>query len=537
MKRKPMILIIFIIFFSGFLIYPCVLQPHPNIGMLGPMASEKVDFKAPVNIPLPAAHDAMWNKTFGGVDTDQGRSVVECSDGGFAVAGATRSFGLGDWDFWLIRTDNLGNELWAYRYGTDEDEYCYDLVMCSDGGFALAGYTDEPGDDTYWLVRTDQDGNHLWNQTYDYPGNSDFVYDLVLCSDGGFALAGYTHPHTPESSDIWLVRTDADGNHLWNQTYGGTETETASSVVECSDGGFAIAGDIYTSTFEGQAFLVRTDSNGDLIWSRHYGGDSGESAYSLITSSAGGFVLTGYTESYGEGDSDLWLVRIQADGDMVWNRTYGGIYWDDGWDLLESENGDFLITGRTASFGAGNADAWLIRTDHIGNHIWNHTYGGMPNDRGDAVIEYSTGGFAFTGSSRSFDMGSDDLWLVRVPEDVPPTWDETPTDQTISSGVSFRYDLNASDSSGIGAWWLNDTISFVIDAEGVITNRVPLAGITYGLLVRVNDTYGNILQASFSVTVQQTTPPIPGFPIEAIVLGLALILSPIIIYRHKKIQK
>jgi len=184
-----------------------------------------------------------WSQTYGGTDGDVAHSVVETGEGGYALAGWTKSFGAGWYDCWLVKTDASGNEEWNQTYGGTSYDLARSVIETSDGGYALAGVTESYGAGwrDFWLVKTDSAGNALWNQTYGGTGG-DEAWSVVETADGGYALAGGTYSFGAGFVDCWLVKTDASGNALWNQTYGGTGTDVAHSVVETGDGGYALAG-------------------------------------------------------------------------------------------------------------------------------------------------------------------------------------------------------------------------------------------------------------------------------------------------------
>jgi len=252
-----------------------------------------------------------WNKTYG---EGTARSLVETSDRGYALVGNTR----------LVKTDEFGNMEWNKTYG--EGSLC-SLVELSDVGYAIAGTTKsfDASSDDFWLIKTDEYGNMEWNKTYGRVDAEwiritgevhDNAYSLVETSDGGYALTGDTSPHLLGSPrDVWLVKTDAYGNMEWNRTYGGESYEDAYSLVETSDGGFAIAGCTrsFGAGFE-DFWLVKTDEYGNLEWNRTYGGEEWERARSLIETSDGGFALAGYTDSFGAEGYDFWLVKTDAQG-------------------------------------------------------------------------------------------------------------------------------------------------------------------------------------------------------------------------------
>ncbi|MFX0198965.1 MAG: hypothetical protein ACFFCW_22820 [Candidatus Hodarchaeota archaeon] len=361
-----------------------------------------------------------WNRTFGGGLDDAGYSVVEVSTGGFACAGYTMSSGAGEQDVWLVRTRDDGSPQWAQTYGGVFGDWGRSVQEVEDGGFIVVGetYSYGVGNGDYYLLRIDTEGSLLWNRTY---GGllTDSGRAVIELSDGGFAITGYTVSFGAGGYDIWVVRTDADGHHLWNQTYGSTGEDFGISIIEVSAGGFAIAG--YTSSFgEGLSdiWLVRTDVNGNLLWSRTYGGPDYEYGLGIVEVSTGGFALIGYTESFGLGNDDFWLVRTDVDGNHLWNQTYGGGNIDRGWSVVEASTGGFTLAGHTESFGAGWSDIWVVRVDAEGNSLWNQTYGGSVHDMCRSIIEASSGGFIVLGHTGSFGAGLSDLWLIRVAEQV-----------------------------------------------------------------------------------------------------------------------
>jgi hypothetical protein len=446
----------------------------------------------------------LWNRTYGGLDYEWGSSAAMCNDGGFAIVGSTSSFGAGDNDVWLVRTDSTGHILWNQTYGGTGGDVGRGLVRCSDGGFAIIAETGSfgAGQMDFWLVRTDSDGNHLWNRTYG-GGNRDHGFSIVESSDGGFVLMGMTISFGGPDKDLWLVRTNSAGDHLWNYTYGGGQIDEGLSMVQCRDGGLAIVG--YSDELGMRdVWLVRTDNDGIYLWERRFDVGLVQRGEAIAECSDGGFIITGNLVSAGR--SDMWLIRTNSTGHHQWDRIYSGIGNDYGFAVTERDDGNFAVAGFTNSSGAGNQDGWLVLANSTGHHIWNQTYGGADNDFVMSMVETPLGEFALAGYTFSFGMGSADTWLLMIPQVV---WREPVTSQSSEFGLGFHYDLNATSSAGIDRWWLNDTIHFAVDQEGVITNKVDLGpvGTVYGLLVSVNDTFGNTLNGAFSVTVEPDASP------------------------------
>jgi len=213
-------------------------------------------------------------------------------------------------------------------------------------------------------VKTDPNGNMEWNQTYGGT-NQDSGFSVVQTGDGGYAIAGSTYSFGAGSADVWLVKTDPNGNMEWNQTYGGTGGDYGRSVVETGDGGYAIAGRTGFYGFE-DVYLVKTDADGNMEWNQTYGGTKADVPESVVQTGDGGYAITGYTTSFGAGFEDVWLVKTDADGNMEWNQTYGGTFPDYGRSVVETGDGGYAIAGQTYSFGAGDWDVWLVKTDPFG---------------------------------------------------------------------------------------------------------------------------------------------------------------------------
>jgi hypothetical protein len=252
-------------------------------------------------------------KTYGGTRGDGALSVQQTSDGGYIVAGTT-SFGLG-YDIILIKTNANGNVQWAKTYwGTGED-YAYSVQQTSDGGYIVAGETWSfgAGGADLFLIKTDANGNVIWAKTYGGTG-WDEASSVQQTSDGGYIVAGYTGswPYY----DIFLIKTDASGNVQWAKTYGGTDYDRAYSVQQTSDGGYIVAG--YTASFGafGDIFLVKTDANGNVQWAKTYGGTSSDWASSVQQTSDGGYIVAGGTYSFGAGDWDIILIKTDANGNI-----------------------------------------------------------------------------------------------------------------------------------------------------------------------------------------------------------------------------
>jgi predicted secreted protein len=354
-----------------------------------------------------------WVKTFGGSNDDWGSSVQQTSDGGFILVGYTASFGAGGPDVWLIKTDADGNKQWDRTFGGGGSDWGSSVQQTSDGGFILVGDTASFGAGwaDVWLIKTDANGNKQWDRTFGGSG-LDSGSSVQQTSDGGFIIVGYTASFGAGGFDVWLIKTDADGNKQWDRTFGGGGSDSGRSVQQTSDGGFIIVG--YTASFgAGDVWLIKTDADGNKLWDRTFGGGNLDEGLSVQQTSDGGFIIVGYTASFGAGEADVWLIKTDANGNKQWDRTFGGSNDDWGYSVQQTSDGGFILVGWTWSFGAGGPDVWLIKTDADGNKLWDRTFGGSMVDRGFSVQQTSDGGFIIVGATRSFGAWDYDVLLIK----------------------------------------------------------------------------------------------------------------------------
>ncbi len=316
--------------------------------------------------PLASA-TSMWSKTYGGAGNDTGQGqTVQTSDGGYAISGDTNSSGAGGMDFWLIKTDASGNMQWNKTYGGALDESAKHMTQASDGGYAISGgtYSFGAGGQDAWLVKTDANGNMLWNKTYGGTGD-DSGYGLVQTSDGGYAIVVITNSFGAGGYDTWLIKTDASGNMQWNQTYGGAQDDWGYYLIQSSDGGYAMEG--YTRSFGGyKVYLVKADADGNMQWNKTYAISTLPNiGHYAIQTADGGYAIVGWTYISGQ-DQDFTLYKTDADGNLQWDMTYGGAEVENGYAVLQDSDGGYVLTGNTNSFGAGGTDIWLVKTDELG---------------------------------------------------------------------------------------------------------------------------------------------------------------------------
>ncbi len=348
-----------------------------------------------------------FQKTYGGVLEEECDAVVQTEDGGFILAASTKSYGNGSFDLYIIRTDAYGDTLWTRTFGGtrydtakdilkidaenylvagsldgkvylikikddgdtvwtkiigNEDDYIVNTVKKTEGGeFVLCGNKDLSD---YFIMKTDSNGDSVWTKTYEYGT----AYSIDPTTDGGYILmirpGDWLHP----LNDFVIVKTDLFGDSLWAKVFGTANVEIGFEVEQTSDGGFMLAGRKDGPTVgDSDFYLVKTDSTGEFLWDKIYGGDDVDRAFTAMQTSDGGFVLGGYTESFNVGYFDFYIVRTNSAGDTLWTKTFGEDWQEEISDIEETSDGGFAAVGYTYSFGASNfPDIYFVKTDANG---------------------------------------------------------------------------------------------------------------------------------------------------------------------------
>ena len=335
-------------------------------------------------------------------------------------------------DYWGLSTSSNIKRgcswfIFSNTYNDASFDYGRYLIQTNDDGYLVAGNTSLLGDNysNVLMLKVDHTGEQVWRKDYTYSSN-DRVNTVIELEDGSLVMAGFSTSNTNSSKDLLIMRTDSEGNIEWQSLYGDTRDEIANSISSASDGGFIIAGEITNeNTGNSSCYLLKVNNNGEFEWDRSFGGSLNDQGFFLISANDGGFVITGVTRSQNDSSGDLWLIKVNNTGEILWEKTFGGENFESGRSLQQTSDEGYIIVGQTESFGNGNNDAYLLKTDSQGNEIWSRTYGGSGTDQGRYVVETLDQGYIISGYTDSYgSMGGFNFWLIKTDSNGDLEWQE-----------------------------------------------------------------------------------------------------------------
>lgn len=355
--------------------------------------------------------EVIWEKTYGGAGDDRAFYAIALS-GGFLVVGSTSSLYPNKTAAWALKLDDDGNVIWNRTFSDQENsEFRYaialnDGVLLVGNTFSMSGYTDG------YVVKVDVDGKPIW-QVHISNSEVDKLFSAVKTRDG-FVLAGLTASLGNSGADVWVVKINENGNLTWSKTYDLGRDDAGRAVALSDDNQYFIAG--YTNSAGNGNYdflLLKIDSEGNLLWSKTYGGTESDKAYVMLNV-AGGLLIAGDTRSKGEGDSDAWVIRVNLEGKLIWERTIGGQDFDMPTCIAYSKINGAVVGGFTFSFGEGYRDFWLFKIDDEGQVLWQATTGRGGYEEAYGLIEVAENTFVMAGWTNSIGRGAYDFYIVEI---------------------------------------------------------------------------------------------------------------------------
>ncbi|MBO9702848.1 MAG: T9SS type A sorting domain-containing protein [Sporocytophaga sp.] len=392
-----------------------------------------------------------WDKTFGGSQEETFQSIIRTiNNDGYLLGGSTYSSdgdvnslvipgSFGD-DFWLVKSDIFGNKQWEKTYGGSFDDRLFSIVKTTDGGYLLGGasgsvdgdVTDpNNGGDDMWIVKIDSLGNKLWDKAYGGSG-TEVLFSMINTPDGGYLLGGFSVSSDGDitdgnngNADMAIIKIDSIGNKQWDKTFGGSGNDNIYSVMLTPDGGYLLSGILAGVSSE----IIKTDAWGNQLWSKPLLNMGGALAFDICQSLGGGYLLAGYAAVSGNHD-DMWVARIDENGNNLWSKTYGGTWIEQANSVVQDSEGNYFLIGVVSSDDGditdelkGMADSWLVKIDSVGNKLWDKVYGGTNDDYLSLIEPAIDGGYILGGPtySNDFDItdgnnGGADFWIVKVDE-------------------------------------------------------------------------------------------------------------------------
>lgn len=473
--------------------------------------------------PVVAANapDVEWQKTFGGSYPVCTYSVQQTSDGGYIATGFKQSTSADNSaNFYLVKIDTQGNLQWEKTFGGSYRDEAHSVWQTSDGGYVVAGVRDLYVSNGAYLAKTDAQGNLQWEKKFnEYPS---FAYSVQQTSDGGYIVAGYATP-TAGNDDVYLLKTDASGNKAWSKTFGGSGTDRAFFVQQTQDGGYIVAG---TTTSYGaggvDVYLLKTDANGNEVWSKTFGGSNNDYAYSVQQTSDGGYVLAGYTGSNSLGFK-VYLVKIDTQGNLQWEKTFGINGGNYAYSVQQTSDGGYILAGYTYSGSSTGFDAYLIKTDASGNEEWSKVVavGGSGNytDMLYCVQQTIDGGYIAAGQTY-FPSGVSGAYLIKIAPGAVPIL------QNISvQPASANLIIGQTQQLAVTAYMSDGSTLDVTNSANYSTANSSIANVSSGGLITANGAGTTNITVSYQGKTA-TVPVLVSIPV-VIVQDLTIQPNPI----------
>ncbi len=394
--------------------------------------------------------ELQWLKTFGGSNIDQATAIVESADGNYILVGSTYSndgdlAGLKtgmDSDFWVLKLSKEGAVIWNKIYGGEDDELATGITRTNDGGYAISGYSrsdncfvgSNGGFHDFWILKIDANGNEVWCQNYGYPG-SDQATAIFETQENDLFVTGFLDVTASEGEgnegrgnngtlhgvgEYWSIKTNSSGDFDWKRYFGGSNNDRSYDAIQTNDGGFMVIGasesddfDIIDSKGSYDFWAVKINADGALQWTKSFGGSEIDVAYSITPTPDGNFLIAGDTRSFdmdvteNNGNADMWLIKINPNGNIIWEKNFGGSEFDSAKDIIPISDGNYLITGSSRSSNAdvssnnGQNDAWCIVVNGNGEMVFEKNIGGSNLDFSEAAIYTSDGSVIIVGNTES----------------------------------------------------------------------------------------------------------------------------------------
>ncbi len=357
----------------------------------------------------------LFQKRFGNVYTDIGKIAFQDKDGGYIIAGNSDKFGENKDDIWCLKLKKDFKKDWDEVYGSDNNDWVSDITFPYKGkGYIIAGTTEKDDNNLdFGIIRVDDMGINQWAKTIGGDEN-DECYSILSLDNDEYLLAGYTESFGAGKKDVWVVAMNKEGSRVWGKTYGGGEDDVSYKIIPAGDNGFLLCG--YTESFGAggkDVWIVKLDKYRNKVWTKKYGAERDDVGFSALFCKPDKYIIVGYTESSGSGKKDILVIKIDKNGDKIWEKTFGGNEDDVASSAILDDNENILISGYTKSYGNGNKDIYVLKLEKDGNKIWDKTIGGNYNDEAYNIKLLDNGSYLVAGYTEET-KDEKDFFIVNI---------------------------------------------------------------------------------------------------------------------------
>lgn len=354
----------------------------------------------------------VYEKSIGGALNDFAYEGIIYNNELYAV-GSTQSFGEPNGDHYLVKIDLDGNLLWEKTYGGAATDELANILATKDGNFILIGYTESSGNGMkdIHIIKIDENGNVFWEKTVGGSAD-DTPITVIETAANEFCIAGTTESYGAGSRDIYLVWIDQNGNTIREKYYGGSDIDGSTELLEIENNDLMLFG--YTANFGATSrdfYMLKLSANGDSLWSQRYGGSGYEESQDIVRTPTGGYLLHGHSSST-DPIHDMFTVKVEEDGSVIWEKNYGGMMHDGGQAIAINEVGNYVLIGRSMSFGSGDRNIFMVTTDTQGNQLSQEVIGGERDDWGQDIIS-NDNNYYIIGHTNSFNNNANDVYIVK----------------------------------------------------------------------------------------------------------------------------
>jgi uncharacterized delta-60 repeat protein len=470
-----------------------------------------------ISLAIPVVE---WHQYWGGADWESAFGMANDSSGNIYIAGITTTFGTnGSADALLVKYDSSSTQLWNRTWGGTDSDSARSIALDSSGNIYIAGSTHSfgEGNDDAFLVKFDSSGTYQWNRTWG--GTlSDSGYGVATDSSGNIYIVGTTQSFSEGLGDAFIVKYDSSGNQLWNRTWGGANWDSAQDVAVDSSGNAYLAGQTMSFSIGSyDTLLVKYDENGTQLWNRTWGGTGVDFAFGAAVDSSNDIYMSGGTSSFGATDRDILILKYDSDGNVLWNATWSEAGDDNANGIGLDPSGDVYLAGENYGSCPGLADAIFLKFDSSGTYQWNRRWGGAGYEYGYGVVVDSSNNSYVAGHTESFGAGKSDAFLLKVVESgtdsEPPLVSSVSPTNTYKEDTQFK--VTVSDNVGItncDFYWEGFDQGAMSQISGDSTcgiwgyNYTPLVNGTYSAWANCSDTAGNSYMANTSIFVGDAIP-------------------------------